>query len=143
MALKDTSKEMRSLLEIISDNLEKADNGNKAAAQRVRTSSIRLEKVAKLYRKESIKAEKSGNFKKTKGSSKGRASDSTAKKMESMRSETKAKAGSRSKKVSRSKPAAVAQRKSSAKKSPPAKAKKVKAKAKPMSKKPTAKLLKK
>jgi hypothetical protein len=45
-------------------DLEKAANGNKAASQRVRTGTVRLEKTAKKYRKESIKAEKSGSFKK-------------------------------------------------------------------------------
>lgn len=66
MALKDTCKELRSLLEHVQNDMDKAEAGNKAAAQRVRTNSIRLEKVAKLFRKESIKAEKSGAMKKTK-----------------------------------------------------------------------------
>jgi hypothetical protein len=68
MALKDTCKTMKDLLEGICCDLEKAEKGNKAASQRVRTGSIRLEKAAKLYRKESIKAEKSGTFKKAKAS---------------------------------------------------------------------------
>lgn len=55
---------MRSLLECIQADLDKAEAGNKAAAQRVRTCSIKLEKAAKLYRKESVKAEKSGGGKK-------------------------------------------------------------------------------
>ena len=38
--------------------MEKADKGNKAASQRVRTSTVKLEKTAKLYRKESIRSEK-------------------------------------------------------------------------------------
>lgn len=58
MALKDTVKHLRDLLAHITQDLEKADNGNKAASQRVRTGTVRLEKVAKLYRKESIKSEK-------------------------------------------------------------------------------------
>jgi hypothetical protein len=58
MALKETFKHMRDLLCQITQDLEKADNGNKAASQRVRTGTVRLEKVAKLYRKESIKSEK-------------------------------------------------------------------------------------
>ena len=42
----------------MTDDLQKAEGGNKAASQRVRTGTVRLEKVAKLYRKESIKTEK-------------------------------------------------------------------------------------
>ena len=53
---------MRELLAAISVDIEKAANGNKAASQRVRTGSIRLEKTAKLYRKESISAERSGHW---------------------------------------------------------------------------------
>lgn len=58
MALKDTYKHMRDLLCQITSDLEKADGGNKAASQRVRTGTVKLEKTAKLYRKESIKTEK-------------------------------------------------------------------------------------
>lgn len=58
MALKDTVKHMRDLLSQITTDLEKADKGNKAASQRVRTSTVKLEKTAKLYRKESIRSEK-------------------------------------------------------------------------------------
>ncbi len=64
MSLNDTVKEMRELLAAISVDLEKAANGNKAASQRVRTGTIRLEKAAKKYRKESIKAEKTQSGKK-------------------------------------------------------------------------------
>ncbi len=70
MALKDTCKAMKSLLESILDDLEKAEAGNKAAAQRVRTSTIKFEKTAKSYRKESIKADKSGLMKKVKQAAK-------------------------------------------------------------------------
>lgn len=58
MALKDTIKTMKDLLNMISHDLQKADNGNKAASQRVRTGTVKLEKIAKSYRKESIKSEK-------------------------------------------------------------------------------------
>jgi hypothetical protein len=64
MALQDSIKEVRTLLANLTIDLEKAANGNKAASQRVRTGTVRLEKTAKKYRKESIKAEKSGSFKK-------------------------------------------------------------------------------
>lgn len=59
MALKDTIKQLKDLLTNITFDLEKADGGNKAASQRVRTGTVKLEKVAKHYRKESIKSEKS------------------------------------------------------------------------------------
>ena len=58
MALNDTVKHMRELLGAICVDLEKAVNGNKAASQRVRTGTIKMEKIAKKYRKESIHAEK-------------------------------------------------------------------------------------
>jgi hypothetical protein len=58
MALKDTTKHLKDLLNSIVHDLEKADGGNKAASQRVRTGTVKLEKIAKLYRKESIKSEK-------------------------------------------------------------------------------------
>lgn len=68
MSLKDTFKHLKMLLAEVSSDLEKSENGNKAAAQRVRTGTIKLEKIAKLFRKESIKSEKSGSFKKPKKS---------------------------------------------------------------------------
>jgi len=58
MALKDTVKHMKDLLEGITVDLDKAAGGNKAASQRVRTGTIRLEKMAKAYRKESITTER-------------------------------------------------------------------------------------
>lgn len=58
MSLKDTCKHLRELLCNITSDLEKSENGNKAASQRVRTGTVKLEKVAKLYRKESISSEK-------------------------------------------------------------------------------------
>ncbi|MDP1880086.1 MAG: histone [Parachlamydiaceae bacterium] len=65
MSLKDTYKHLRDLLANITTDLEKSENGNKAASQRVRTGTVKLEKVAKLFRKESISTEK-----KTKGQKK-------------------------------------------------------------------------
>lgn len=62
MGLNETTKQMREVLSNISVDLEKAAAGNKAAAQRVRTGTIKLEKTAKNYRRESINAEKSGSF---------------------------------------------------------------------------------
>ena len=60
MGLNETTRHVRDLLAAITADLEKAASGNKAASQRVRTGTIRLEKTAKNYRRESIAAEKSG-----------------------------------------------------------------------------------
>lgn len=60
MALAQTINHVRSLLGHITADLVKAENGNKAAAQRVRTGTVKLEKLAKAYRKESIATEKKG-----------------------------------------------------------------------------------
>jgi hypothetical protein len=49
MALNNTETQMKGLLAEITHDLEKADRGNKAASQRVRTGTIKLEKVAKVY----------------------------------------------------------------------------------------------
>jgi hypothetical protein len=64
MAIKDTMKTMRSMLEHLLKDLTKVERGNKAAAQRVRTGSIKFAKKAKIFRKESVAAEKKGAFKK-------------------------------------------------------------------------------
>lgn len=64
MTLSDTIHQLSSLLAQISKDLVKVIKGNKSAAQRVRTGTIRLEKVAKLFRKESILSEKGGKLKK-------------------------------------------------------------------------------
>lgn len=68
MSLKETFKHMKDLLANITTDLEKSEGGNKAAAQRVRTGTVKLEKVAKAYRKESISSEK-----KTKGQARPKA----------------------------------------------------------------------
>jgi hypothetical protein len=54
MALKDTTASMEKMLTTLGSDLKKAIKGNKAAAQRVRTNSIKFGKLAKDYRKESI-----------------------------------------------------------------------------------------
>lgn len=76
MALKESIKKMNQLLEEIMKDMNKAEKGNKAASQRVRTGSIKLEKVAKLYRKESVAAEKGGR--KTKKAATKKATKKTA-----------------------------------------------------------------
>lgn len=80
MALKDTIKQMMELLSNIVHDLQKADGGNKAASQRVRTGTVKLEKVAKHYRKESIKHEKSGKGTKKASSKKAPAKKAAPKK---------------------------------------------------------------
>ena len=62
MGLNETTKQLRDTLARVCSDLEKAASGNKAAGQRVRTGTIKLEKSAKNYRRESIQAEKSGTF---------------------------------------------------------------------------------
>lgn len=75
MSIKDTYKHLKELLTNITSDIEKSENGNKAASQRVRTGTVKLEKLAKLFRKESIATEK-----KTKGQKKPSKSSGTAKK---------------------------------------------------------------
>lgn len=58
MALQSTVANLKDMLHKITQDIQKAEGGNKAAAQRVRTMTVRLEKVAKHYRKESIASEK-------------------------------------------------------------------------------------
>ena len=59
MTLKQTINKLTDLLEQITVDLEKADlKENKAAAQRVRTGTVRLAKIAKVYRLESIEEQK-------------------------------------------------------------------------------------
>lgn len=58
MALKETVLVMKKQLSEMSKDLDKSLKGNRSAAQRVRTNSIKLAKIAKTYRKESIAAER-------------------------------------------------------------------------------------
>lgn len=66
MSLRDTVSQLSDLLESVAYDLGKASRGYKAAAQRVRTGTVKLEKLAKKYRKESVAAEKGGQRKKAK-----------------------------------------------------------------------------
>jgi len=91
MALKDTIKHMRDLLNQIINDLPKSETGNKAASQRVRTGTVRLEKIAKLYRKESIKGEKgSPKSKKSKPASRPKAKAAPASKAKAKAKPSKA-----------------------------------------------------
>lgn len=58
MEFNNICKRMRDLLTHITQDLSKAEGGNKAASQRVRTGTVKLEKIAKGYRKESVLEEK-------------------------------------------------------------------------------------
>ncbi len=66
MAIHSTITHLKDLLHKITQDISKAENGNKAASQRVRTNTVRLEKTAKQYRKESISTEKLTKDKKPK-----------------------------------------------------------------------------
>lgn len=80
MSLKDTYKHLRELLANVILDLEKSENGNKAASQRVRTGTVKLEKIAKTFRKESISSEKKDKGQKKPSKSAGsRAAGSKAK----------------------------------------------------------------
>lgn len=100
MSIKDTYKHLRDLLANITSDLEKSENGNKAASQRVRTGTVKLEKLAKMFRKESI-----ANEKKTKGQK--RPSKSAAKKSASHAHGAKSAKPASKGKSSKSKSAAV------------------------------------
>jgi hypothetical protein len=66
MSLQETMGKLELILAGISKDLCKVNRGNRAAAQRVRVGTLRLEKVGKLFRKESVAAEKSGKLRKKK-----------------------------------------------------------------------------
>jgi hypothetical protein len=92
MTFESTAKTMSKLLSALTLDLEKAVHGNKAASQRVRTGTIKLEKAAKMYRKLSIKAEKSGVFKKAKKAKAAKVKKAPAKKKAKAPAKKKAKA---------------------------------------------------
>lgn len=118
MSLQSTTKELKDLLCNLSHDLEKADGGNKAASQRVRTGTVKLEKVAKRYRKESISTEK-----KVKGTKKP------------------VKKAAPSKAAAKPRPAAAAKAKSAKTAAKSTKTKKTAVKARPLSiRRPSAKL---
>ena len=58
MALSETMNKLGAIIENLSDDLVKVARGNRAAAQRVRVGTIRLAKVGKQFRKESVASEK-------------------------------------------------------------------------------------
>ena len=58
MSLYETVHPLQLLIAALTRALQKVYRNNKAAAQRVRVGTIRLEKVAKHFRKESVTAQK-------------------------------------------------------------------------------------
>lgn len=87
MSIKEIYKQMKELLTHIVTDLEKSENGNKAASQRVRTGTVKLEKVGKVFRKESIAFEK-----KNKGAKKSTKAAVASKKAATKNVEPKGKA---------------------------------------------------
>jgi DNA-binding protein H-NS len=102
MALQNTIKSMRALLGAVTSDLDKAENGNKAASQRVRTGTVRLEKIAKLYRKESITSEKGKG-----GSRKPAKKAKPAPKAAAAKPKAKAAAGKARKTTAKSRPLSI------------------------------------
>ena len=66
MGLKESVNAMKDLMHLMCRDLDKTGRGNRAAAQRVRTSSVKFAKLAKDFRKESVSM--SGKLKKIKKS---------------------------------------------------------------------------
>lgn len=66
MALNETMGKLEHILVRIAKDLVKVGKGNRAAAQRIRVSTIHLEKIGKQFRKESVAAEKGGKLRKKK-----------------------------------------------------------------------------
>ena len=66
MSLVETMGKLEHLLTTLEEDLAKVTRGNKSAAQRVRVGTLRLEKIGKQFRKESVYAEKTGKLRKPK-----------------------------------------------------------------------------
>jgi hypothetical protein len=64
MSLVDTIGKLEELLLGLTKDLPKVHRGNRSAAQRVRVNTLYLEKVGKLFRKESLRSEKSSKARK-------------------------------------------------------------------------------
>jgi len=99
MTLESLIKDMKGLLTSLTGDLHKAEHGNKAAAQRVRTGTVKLEKTAKKFRKESIVSERKGLFDKAKKAAK--AAKKTGKKKSSTVHAAKAPKAAKAKKAAK------------------------------------------
>jgi hypothetical protein len=103
MALKDTIKKMEGMLMDLAMDLRKAsEKGNRAAAQRVRTGTIKFAKLSKQFRKESVAADKKSTGTKRK-TAKKTTRKKAVKKKTVKRKVAKRKAPARKKKVARKK----------------------------------------
>jgi len=103
MALKDTIKKMEGMLMDLAMDLRKAsEKGNRAAAQRVRTGTIKFAKLSKQFRKESVAADKKSRGTKRK-TAKKTTRKKAVKKKTVKRKVAKRKAPARKKKVARKK----------------------------------------
>lgn len=119
MALKDTVKKLGEMLEALAKDLPKASTGNKAASQRVRTGTIKLEKVAKLFRKESVassKGKKKAPAKKKAAVKKAPAKKAPAKKKVAAKTKAPVKKKTTAKRKTPAKRKAPARKKTKAKK---------------------------
>jgi hypothetical protein len=119
MALQGTISSLKDLLGKITQDLHKAESGNKAAAQRVRTMTVRFEKIAKNYRKESISTEK--NTKGSKKAPKKSASKAKAKPAAAKKPAPKAKPAAAKKPAPKAKAAALSKPRALTLKKPTAK----------------------
>ncbi len=72
MAFLETTEELVELLQMILEDVPKMLKGNKTAAQRIRTKTIKITKVSKVWRKESLDQEKKKNSRKKKEKKKKR-----------------------------------------------------------------------
>ena len=120
MALKDTENKLEKLLEQLSYDLVKARKGNKAAMQRVRTGTIQLAKIAKVYRKESVVAGKKGAAKKKTTKKKVVKKKTTATKKAPVKRKVAAKKKAPAKKAAPAKRKTAAKRKAPVKRKAPA-----------------------
>ncbi|MBM3193985.1 MAG: hypothetical protein FJZ59_07130 [Chlamydiae bacterium] len=58
MAFLQTTEELTLLIQAILKDIPKVLKGNKTAAQRIRTKTVKIAKVSKVWRKESLDQEK-------------------------------------------------------------------------------------
>ena len=70
MSFIQTTEELAELLAQLLEDVPKAMKGNKTAAQRIRTNSVKFSKLAKIWRKESLDQERKKSQKKKKSSTK-------------------------------------------------------------------------
>lgn len=58
MSFLQTTEELVDLIKTVLEDVPKVLKGNKTAAQRIRTKTVKIAKVAKTWRKESLEQEK-------------------------------------------------------------------------------------